>query len=143
MENQIVIRKGSAISNRQGSSKIQIRKTDHDTRITLCDVRFTDIEKWNVEEMNRIMSTGGRMSINDEQELTNDFVKITKGKTGAYINDTLDNYMDGQVREKTNTFMNANIMGRLSSYGTGQPGGITRGPNGAVSFMVKSKTLLA
>ena len=54
MENQIVIRKGSAISNRQGSSKIQIRKTEQDTRITLCDVRFMDIEKWNVEEMNRM-----------------------------------------------------------------------------------------
>jgi hypothetical protein len=52
--------------------------------------------------------------------------------------------MDGEVRDKTNTFMNANIMGRLSTYGKGvQPGGITRTPNGAVSFMVKSKTLLA
>lgn len=37
-------------------SKIEISKSGMNTKITLCDVRFKDIDKWNVEEMNRMES---------------------------------------------------------------------------------------
>ena len=123
---------------RKNSTKIQIRKTERETEITLCSVKFNDINLWNVEQMNNMGSVvNDRASINNVEE-----EKLQKTKTGydTTKNDTLDNYLSGSFRVKTNTFKNLEAKGRFSSYNL-QSSRVTRDPNGALSFKIKNNAI--
>ena len=92
MDNQKMQRTGSDHPTDISRSKIKISKTERDTIITLCDVKFNDIDLWNVEYMSSLESIVNEpTSINHEDRT----VKVAPMK-----NDTLDIYINGDVRKK-------------------------------------------